>query len=265
MKSSSFHLLLFLLIVSCITVLSVEFLFSGVPELFRGGHKLGVVLVNISLSYIAGCIFFFLTVAMPKRIEREQLKEHVAYLIKRIMNEILNIMQTATTLDQAARPEQIFNNHDTQPTLLVKEIDEQWFQKHSKGVFMSYPISRANADGSIMDVGDSIARDIKELNRKIDELLKYSTYIDSELIAIVSSTYRNGMVESWVNRNRIRKNYENRECLDRPDASIYAEYLFQYYKNYKGIESILKKGYSKTAVGEEHLNLVELNRKRVKN
>jgi hypothetical protein len=60
------------LLLSIVCIALVEFMFSDIEELFSGGGKLGELTVNLSLSYIAGLIFYILTVYIPALEQRKR-------------------------------------------------------------------------------------------------------------------------------------------------------------------------------------------------
>ena len=55
------------------TICIVEFVFDDVPELFSGGAKLGSIVVNVSLSYIAAYIFYIVTYLIPSHRDRKHI------------------------------------------------------------------------------------------------------------------------------------------------------------------------------------------------
>jgi hypothetical protein len=246
MKSFPLTKVLFgLLIVSVVTILSVEFVFHEIPELFKGGAKLGILFVNISLSYVAAYIFYVLTVVVPKRMEREHIKEHAAYLINRVLFYILFIMQDST------------NMKIPQKDLKLSQLSEDDFKLAAQDVFMDNELAnfRTAADGHNMKVGDAVSGHIKELKNTVDELFKYSLYIEPHLVSLISSSIRNDMNESWINSNRMGPSYMGNQILVplRRDVSCYAKYLAEYQVIYRNIEKILFDRYSRTDTAREYL------------
>ncbi len=195
--------LFILLIVSVVTIISVEFVFDEISELFKGGAKLGVLFVNMSLSYIAAYFFYILTVVVPKHIEREHIKEHATHLINRVLFYILFIMQDSV------------NMKISQKDLKLKKLSENDFKSATQNVFMDNELAhfRAAPDGHNMKVGDAVIGHIEELKNTIDELFKYSPYIEPELVSLISSSIRNEMNESWINRNRMGPVYMGNQYL----------------------------------------------------
>jgi hypothetical protein len=75
----------FIAFLSVFCVICFDFIFSDSSELFYGGSKVADIMVNMSISYIAGLIFYILTVYLPA-IEK---KAKTAPLAKIATNRIL--------------------------------------------------------------------------------------------------------------------------------------------------------------------------------
>lgn len=205
-------------------------------------QNLGALFVNFSLSYIAAYVFYVLTVVVPKHIEREHIKEHAAHLISRVLFHILFIMQDST------------NMKIPQKDLKLNYLNENDFKLATQGVFMDNELAhfRATPDGHNMKVGDAVSGNIEGLKNTIDELFKYSPYIEPQLVSLISSSIRNEMNESWVNRNRIEA-----RVPQRTDVSGYAKYLAEYQDIYRHIEKILCDRYSETKTAKKHLENIQ--------
>jgi hypothetical protein len=67
-------------------IILIDFVFSDTPEIFNGGYKLGVIIENLSLSYIAGFIFYFLTV----HIKEQKDKRHYGEIVGRLTSNIIS-------------------------------------------------------------------------------------------------------------------------------------------------------------------------------
>lgn len=231
----------------------VEFVFDDVPELFNGGAKLGSILVNVCLSYIAAYIFYLVTFLIPKHIDRKHIEEHAAHLIEMVLYYILFIMQDAA------------NMNISQKDLKLKDLSEDYFKRAMKDVFMDSEIRdfRAGSDGHNMKVGQAVINSMEGLTKIVNELFKYSQYIETQLIADVSAVIRNNMVESWTNRYRMTPIHYGGQILVavRTDVSCYATYVHEYHRLYRSIEKILLKKYASTAAAKKYAeNIVNLRK-----
>lgn len=247
------RILLFSLGFAIGSIYFVEFVFDDVPELFNGGSKLGSILVNVCLSYIAAYIFYLVTFLIPKHIDRKHIEEHAAHLIEMVLYYILFIMQDAA------------NMNIPQKDLKIKDLSEDDFKRAMKDVFMDSEIRdfRAGSDGHNMKVGQAVINSMEGLTKIVNELFKYSQYIETQLIADVSAVIRNNMVESWTNRYRMTPIYCGGQVLVpvRTDVSCYATYVHEYHLLYRSIEEILLKKYASTAAAKKYAeNIVNLRK-----
>ncbi|MEZ9156308.1 hypothetical protein AB4167_20420 [Vibrio sp. 10N.286.49.E11] len=61
-----------LAIASACLLVSFEFIFNDTTELFQGGAALAAILVNLSLSFLSGLLFYILTVYLPAHEKRRR-------------------------------------------------------------------------------------------------------------------------------------------------------------------------------------------------
>ena len=131
------------------------------------------------------------------------------------------------------------------------------FRLATQDVFMDNELAhfRAAPDGHNMKVGDAVSGHIKGLKDTVDELFKYSPYIEPQLVSLISSSIRNDMNESWFNLNRMGPSYIGNQILvpQRRDVSCYARYLAEYQDIYRHIEKILCDRYSQTETAKKYL------------
>jgi hypothetical protein len=246
MKNFPTHtILIFFLVVSFVLVLLLEFFFADAKELFVGGKKLSDLTTNLCLAYISGYFFYLVTVVLPKRAEREHIKEHAAHLIDRILFHILFIMQDAT------------NSKISQKSLKIESLNIESFRLACKDVFMDNDLSalRASKHGRPLKVGEAVSQNIQELQNTINQIFKYSPYIESELISLISSASRNTLNESWINYNNMVPLHIGNHVLMavRTDVSGYAECLLEYHTLFRAIETILVKEYKSTIVAQKYI------------
>tara|TARA_R110002167_G_scaffold110677_9_gene281508 strand:+ start:4598 stop:5365 length:768 start_codon:yes stop_codon:yes gene_type:complete len=237
-------ILLVLLGFTISTIYCVEFVFDDVPELFSGGEKLGSIVVNICLSFIAAYIFYLVTYLIPKHIERKHIEEHAAHLINKVLFYILFIVQDAA------------NFNIPQKDLKLKDLSEDDFKNAMTNLFMDNEIRnfRAGIDGHNVKVGQAVINSMEGLTKTVNELFKYSQYIETQLIADVSSATRNNMIESWTNRYRMTPIHFGGQILAaaRTDVSCYAEYVHEYHRLYRSIETIFLTKYASTEAAKKY-------------
>jgi hypothetical protein len=254
MKQLSPNKILFISLIFAISAIYlVEFVFNDVPEIFDGGAKLGSIAVNVCLSYIAGYIFYVVTYLIPKYSERKQIEEHAAHLINMVLFYILFIMQDAA------------NMNIPQKDLKLRDLSEDNFRSAMKDVFMDNEMKnfRVGDDGRNIKVGQAVINSMEGLVKTVNELFKYSQYIETQLIAAISAATRNNMIESWTNRFRMTPIHIGGQILaaTRTDVSCYAKHVHEYHTLYRSIENIFLKNYSSTEATKKHAeNIANLHK-----
>ncbi len=73
-------------LISFFTILSIDFIFDRIPELFTGGHKMGNIIEKLCLSYMSGFIFYFLTVHIKTERNKRSYNETIGRLTFNIIN-----------------------------------------------------------------------------------------------------------------------------------------------------------------------------------
>ncbi len=238
------RILLISLVFAIGTIYFIEFVFDDVPELFSGGAKLGSIVVNVCLSYIAAYIFYLVTYLIPRHIDSKHIEEHAAHLINMVLFYILFIMQDAANMNIA------------QQDLKLKDLSEDDFKNAMKDVFMDNEIRnfRAGSDGHNVKVGQAVIYSMERLTKTVNELFKYSQYIETQLIADVSAASRNNMIESWTNRYRMTPIHFGGQILAaaRTDVSCYAEHVYEYHRLYRSIEAAFLRKYASTEAAKKY-------------
>ncbi len=238
------NILLLSLLVAILTIVLVEFVLEDIPELFSGAAKIGGILVNMSLSYIAAYFFYIVTFLIPRYIERKHIEEHAAHLINSVLFCIFFIIQDAT------------NMKISQKDIKLKDMTEEDFKGTMNSIYMDDGLKnfRAGSDGHNMKVGEAVNNNIDALRNNVDELLKYAPYIEVQLIASLGAAIRNDMNESWKNSYLMRAVHMNGNTLvkKRTDVSSYAKYIYEYHQLYRTIEDILLKKYKSTVVAKKY-------------
>lgn len=77
---------------SCITI--VEFIYDKTPELFIGGAKLGEIISNLSLAFIASYMFYVVVVHFKYIKDKEHLDPYIALKSKQVVGSILELTGT---------------------------------------------------------------------------------------------------------------------------------------------------------------------------
>ena len=65
-------------ILSLFTIILIDFYLIDIPELFKGGYKLGLIIYRLCLSYISAFIFYFLVVHLKNQKDKRILYSYVS-------------------------------------------------------------------------------------------------------------------------------------------------------------------------------------------
>jgi hypothetical protein len=226
-----------------------EFIFHDAPELFEGGDTLATILVNLSLSYIAGYIIYLITVVAPARIERNNAKEHIAYLIEKIMFRLLSIVYHA------------INNKIIQPDLISRiDVSQDELKRLSADVNLLTSCSHYTVrdDGKNICVGEALVKRIQELESYSSKLFDhYSKIVQPEVLSIISSSLyceMNEMVlESYRRRNAVIE-LEGKKIPYKPvNMDRFSSELALFFVNYHALKNVLIKKYPNTKAARKYM------------
>jgi len=92
--------LYFLLAISIILIILIDFVFNDGYEIFKRSRKLGIIIENLSLSIIAGFIFYFLTVHLKTENDKRNYNEKIGRLTFDIITETHNLTVTILSNDK---------------------------------------------------------------------------------------------------------------------------------------------------------------------
>ena len=76
------------LLISLGCVISVEFIFDKTPEIFSGGARLGEIVSNLSLAFMASYIFYIVVVHMKYVRNKEHLDPYIALKSRQLITAI---------------------------------------------------------------------------------------------------------------------------------------------------------------------------------
>ncbi|ENM5907511.1 hypothetical protein LPR20_003698 [Vibrio mimicus] len=234
------RILSYSLILAIALVVIFEFLYVDSIELFKGGAKLADIVVNMSLSYMAAYLFYLVTYLAPKYQSRNVVEEHVAFLIGKILFELLFIVHDSSNM-------QIEHKRIKSKELTLDEVKSEL-----SGVFMEQPLKyfRVGEDGHNQTVGEAVSRHLDSLRLHIDELLVHSQVVEPELIKQITDLLRLGMCESWINSYKSigKKIFFGDKVLYTQPSSIESssEDVYSFYLAYHKIEKILLENYKAT-------------------
>lgn len=127
-----------LLLISFLCIFSINFVFDDIPELFYGGYKIGVLVENLSLAFIASYIFFFIVIHIKLQRDREIVYRHVQRKIYLIINDAQDVIKEMAKISKT----DLMGNFPTKNELL--EICSKVNPQSDAPLLLSATKSRAN-------------------------------------------------------------------------------------------------------------------------
>ena len=89
--------LLIIFLICVITIFLIDFWLINIPELFKGGEKLGQIVYKLSFSYISAFVFYFLVVHLKNQKDKENLYSYIS------SNTLMIIRQAKALINETAR------------------------------------------------------------------------------------------------------------------------------------------------------------------
>jgi hypothetical protein len=189
------------------------------------------------------------TVVAPARIERNHAKEHIAYLIEKIMFRLLSVIYYS-----------INNKINLSDLTLGKDISQEELKNLSVGVNLLTPCHHytVRGDGKNMCVGEALVRLIQELefysNKMFDH---YSKIVQPEVLSIISSSLyceMNEMVmDSFNKRNAVIELDGNKIKYTPVDMDRFSSEIYFLKDNYFKLKNILVKDYPNTKAARDYI------------
>lgn len=82
-----------LFIISLITIFLIGFVLSNVPEIFRGGAKLGEIIYRICLSIMSSYVFYLFVVHLKSQKDKRNIYDYIAKNTDRIIGDAKSLIQ----------------------------------------------------------------------------------------------------------------------------------------------------------------------------
>jgi hypothetical protein len=184
-----------LLAIALVYAVFQHVILANVPEIIRGGARLGEVCYDLAIAYAGAFVFYLLIVRLPLRRDRRNIYRHVGLLLSRVIYQAQILMQTlnrAADFD-ADRPNTLAN---------VRQVCAAITPQTHAPIFM---LGSANPLGAnVMDAIYSCVTKARELNR---EILSLSAYLSTDLIDLIALIEDHGELDKfeliWRERHRL--------------------------------------------------------------
>lgn len=165
-----------MLIIDCLFLLMMELVLRKIPAPFPIFVKIGDVLVTLGISFLASFVFYFIQVHLPETRQKKDLYPVIAELYQRI---ILN-QKTLLTYYVNVKPFDALTEDAIKSGVNSRDVNIQDAPLYLAGL---------NRNADWLEFG---VHQVAEIDKTWDMLMKYSAYMDSELLSILSRIQSNG-------------------------------------------------------------------------
>lgn len=168
--------IVYLLIADCVFLLVMELWLRKIPAPFPIFVKIGDVLVTLGISFLASFIFYFIQVHLPESRQRKDLYPVISELFHRIILTEKSLLTEFVNIDSfdALTEDGIRKGTDS------RDVNVRNAPLYLAGL---------NRDANWIEFGFSKVADI---DKTWEMLMKYSAYMDSELLYLLSRVQQAG-------------------------------------------------------------------------
>ena len=162
--------IVFLLIVDCAFLLVMELWLRKIPAPFPVFPKIGDVFVTLGVSFLASFIFYFVQVHLPDTRQKKDLYPVISALFHRIIQTEKSFLTEFVGIKPfEALTEETIKNGTESRDVNVQDAPLHLAVQHRSANWMEYGISQ-----------------VADIDKTWEMLMKYSAYMDSELLSLLS-------------------------------------------------------------------------------
>jgi hypothetical protein len=204
---------------SLLTLIAKILWLNGLPEEFAHAHELGLVAQDILAATVAAYIFFELSYQLPLVLERRAVAPTIAMLSDQVVESVVTFLYAVNNvvngkIEAAVLPEKV-----------TEQFVEELFAQISPNMASQIWETRTLAVLSWLD--GMIDQDL-QCQRYIDQIWRYSRFIDAELAALLEDirfSQHSRSLGFWkqVNGDRPLK-------AGNADMTAWADAYFRYYQ-----------------------------------
>ncbi|MGE2816253.1 hypothetical protein ACQI5H_14100 [Mycobacterium heidelbergense] len=187
-------------------------LLADIPEVFRGGARLGSLLFDIAIGYVHAFIFYLLIVRLPLRRDRRKIYGNLEPLITRAVGEATSLMGT---LHQAAG----FDSHRENTLANVQETCSKIGPETPTNMLIASATPAAHTP--VLDAIHYHMDRARSVNR---EILDLSAFVASDVICLVNDIESQGYFRALEFVYPLFKANQ----LSKSDLSFLARHIFDY-------------------------------------
>lgn len=164
-----------LLIVDCTFLLVMELFLKKIPAPFPIFVKIGNLAVTLAVSFLASFIFYFVQVHMPEMRGKKNLNPVISELLRRI----IYIQKGLLTEFVGVKPYENLTNENIINGTNNRDVNLQNAPLHLVGL---------NRNANWIEYG---ASRVEEIDKNWEMIMRYSDYMDSELLLLLSKIQSN--------------------------------------------------------------------------
>ena len=164
-----------LLIVDCTFLLVMELFLKKIPAPFPIFVKIGNLTVTLAVSFLASFIFYFVQVHMPEMRGKKNLNPVITELLRRI----IYIQKGLLTEFVGVKPYENLTEESIINGTNNRDVNVQNAPLHLVGL---------NRNANWIEYG---ASRVEEIDKSWEMIMRYSDYMDSELLLLLSKIQSN--------------------------------------------------------------------------
>ncbi|PQJ43140.1 hypothetical protein BTO00_14140 [Vibrio campbellii] len=188
-----------LFVVSTVVVFIFEVAAKDAVEWFRGGSELAEILVNLSLSCMAGCVIYYISAFIPAQKELKQKRDEQLKVDEIIASRVRSILDHLSRIYIIA-----YGNWEKFQDIVIHPLDVQEFEKLTKSISPTEPgiIGRFDVNDEIderlpMTVEQSISEEINLIKVDCEKLLQLERFLSADLIKCLCELQETAIINNW--------------------------------------------------------------------
>lgn len=167
--------IVFLLIFDCVFLLIMELWLKKIPAPFLFFVKIGDVMITLGISFLASFIFYFVQVHLPETRQKKDLYP----VISELFHRIIMIEKRFLTEFVGMKPFESLSEDCIKAGVISRDVNIPNAPLHLAGF---------NRSANWMEYG---LHEVADIDKTWEMLMKYSAYMDSEFLSLLSRVQSN--------------------------------------------------------------------------
>lgn len=190
-------------------------LLANVPEVFRGGARVGELVYDLAIAYVGAFVFYLLVVRLPLRQDRRNVWAHMGPLLERVPSSALGTIQM---LNQVAG----FSASRENSLASVREMCEKIGPQSPSLTLRFFPTSGEPLQ--YQSVIESMRERVAHARRVNQQILDQSAYLSTDIYALVNAVDQCAFITSMEMVGPMAAAGR----LGNTDLTVFADDLFDY-------------------------------------